>query len=145
MTARRVFGSIAMVCVLALPALAGGKGEIQGYFSDAAHKVKATADPVEKRRILTGSIENMSTVLGIVQSLPLISKEDMAGLDNLKTTLQEKQSELAGSQGYVRVSDENLDAFSDYIVQDMEQADQVITISVVTLLLIIILIVLIAK
>jgi hypothetical protein len=145
MRARRAFGTIAMVCVLAFTALAGGKGEIQGYFSDAAHKVKATADPVEKRQILTGSIENMSTVLGIVQSLPLISKDDMAGLNNLKATLREKQDELAGNKGYVRVPDEKLDAFSDYIVQDMEQADQVITISVVTLLLIIILIVLIAR
>jgi hypothetical protein len=45
----------------------------------------------------------------------------------------------------VRVSDGQLNNFSNYVVQDMEQADQVITISVVTLLLIIILIVLIAK
>ena len=36
-----------------------------------------------------------------------------------------------------------LNDFSNYVVQDMEQADQTITISVVTLLLIIILIVLI--
>jgi hypothetical protein len=145
MTARRAFGSIAMVCALALPALAGGKGEIQDYFSDAAHKVKATADPVEKRQILTGSIQNMSTVLGIVQSLPLISKDDIAGIENVKSALQEKADELGGNNGYVRVPDEKLNAFADYIVQDMEQADQVVTISLVTLLLIVILIVLIVR
>ncbi len=64
------------------------------------------------------------------------------GIDRFKAALQEKQDELAGSNGYVRVSDEQLNAFSDYVVQDMEQADQMITISVVTLLLIIILVVL---
>jgi hypothetical protein len=145
MTARRAFGFIAMVCVLALPGLAGGKGEIQGFFSDAAHKVKATTNPVEKREIITGAIENMSTVLGIIQSMPLISKDDIAGVTQVKSTLKEKLDELAGVNGYVRVPDEKLNDFSDYVVQDMEQADQVVTISLVTLLLIVILIVLIAK
>ena len=145
MTVRRAFGSIAMVCALALPLFAGGKGEIQDYFSDAARKVKATANPAEKRQILTGSIQNMSTVLGIVQRMPLISKDDMAGINQLQSAFQEKQDELAGNNGYARVPDEKLNAFSDYIVQDMEQANQVITISLITLLLIIILIVLIIK
>ncbi|HSQ76746.1 MAG TPA: hypothetical protein VLT13_14380 [Bacteroidota bacterium] len=44
--------------------------------------------------------------------------------------------------GYAGVSDAQLNGFSEYVVQDMEQADQLITISLVTLLLIIILIVL---
>ena len=43
------------------------------------------------------------------------------------------------------MEDGQLNDFSNYVVQDMEQADQVITISVVTLLLIVILIVLIAR
>ena len=75
----------------------------------------------------------------------MISKDDRAGLDHFKSALQEKQDELAGSNGYVRVSDERLNDFSSYAVQDMEQADQVITISVVTLLLILLVVVLIAR
>jgi hypothetical protein len=51
--------------------------------------------------------------------------------------------ELAGSSGYERVSDKDLNAFSDYVVQDMEQAAEMVTISLVALLLIIILVVLI--
>jgi hypothetical protein len=145
MTARRAFGLTAMALVLALPSFAGGKGQIQDFFSDAAHKVKATSNPVEKREILTGSIETMSTALGIIQSLPLISKDDIAGITRVKSTLQEKRDELAGTSGYTRVPDEKLNAFADYVLQDMEQADQVVTISLVTLLLIVILIVLIAK
>jgi hypothetical protein len=87
----------------------------------------------------------MAKALNIVQNSPLISKDDRAGLERFRAALQEKQDELAGNNGYVRVSDGQLNNFSNYVVQDMEQADQVITISVVTLLLIIILIVLIAK
>ena len=85
----------------------------------------------------------MSKALDMVQQSPSISKEDGLRIDLVKATLREKQEELAGINGYVRVPDAQLNAFSQYVVQDMEQADQFITISVVTLLLIIILIVLI--
>jgi hypothetical protein len=128
--------------VLALPVFAGGKGEIQKYFSDAATRAKATADPVKKRQILDESFQTMFTALDIAQSLPFISKDDSLGIVRFRATLQEKQDELAGRNGYVRVADQQLNAFSNYVVQDIEQADEVITISLVTLVLIILLIVL---
>jgi hypothetical protein len=84
----------------------------------------------------------MSKILDKVQSSELISKEDHDGIDRLKAIVQDKQDELAGINGYERVPDTQLNAFADYVVQDVEQADQMITISVVVLLLIIILIVL---
>jgi hypothetical protein len=145
MKARIAFGFIVMMFVLALPAGAEGKDGLQKYFNDAATKVKATNDPSEKRAILNESFQTMAKALNIVQNSPLISKNDRVGLERFGAALQAKQDELAGNNGYVRVADGQLSAFSDYVVQDMEQADQVITISVVTLLLIIILIVLIAK
>jgi len=145
MTTRIAFGSIVMMLLLALPANADGNRELQKYFSDAANKVKATDNPSEKRKILNESFQTMSKALDMVQTSTLTSKADGVGIDRFKAALQEKQDELAGSNGYVRVSDEQLNAFSDYVVQDMEQAAQVITISVVTLLLIIILIVLLVR
>ena len=143
MKARIAFGFIVMMFVLALPASAEGKDGLQKYFNDAATKVKATNSPSEKRTILNESFQTMTKALNIAQSSPLISKDDRAGLERFKAALQEKQDELAGNNGYVRVADGQLNDFSNYVVQDMEQADQTITISVVTLLLIIILIVLI--
>jgi hypothetical protein len=128
--------------VLALPAFAGGKGEIQKYFSDAATRAKATTDPVEKRQILDESFNTMFTALDIAQTLPFISKNDSLGIVRFRATLREKQDELAGRNGYVRVSDQQLNAFSSYVVQDIEQADEVITISLLTLVLIILLVVL---
>jgi hypothetical protein len=145
MKARRAIGCIVMMFVLVLSANAEGKNGLQKYFNDAAAKVKATDSPSEKRAILNESFQAMAKALNIVQNSSIISRDDRAGLDRFKTALQEKQDELAGTNGYVRVADGQLNAFSDYVVQDMEQADQVITISVVTLLLIVILIVLIAK
>jgi hypothetical protein len=145
MKARMAFGFIVMIFVLALSASAEGRDGLRKYFNDAATKVKATDNPSEKRTILNESFQTMAKALTMVQSSPLISKDDRAGLERFKAALQEKQDELAGNNGYVRVSDGQLNAFSNYVVQDMEQADQTITISVVTLLLIIILIVLIVK
>jgi hypothetical protein len=145
MTIRAGFGSLIMVLLLTLPAYAAGNGQVQKYFNDVATQVKATDNPVEKRAILNESIHTLSNALGVVQRLPSTSNEDFVGIERFKTTLQEKQDELAGSKGYVRVGDGQLNAFSDYVVQDMEQADPVITISLVTLLLIILVVVLIMK
>ncbi len=143
MKARTVLGFIVMMFVLVQAGNAGGKDDIQKYFNDTACKVKATTDPVQKREILNKSLQTMSTALDRVESSGLISQDDRAGIDRFKAALQEKQDELTGSNGYERVADAQLNAFSDYVVQDMEQADQTITISLVTALLIIIILILI--
>ena len=56
-----------MMFVLALPGIAGGKGELQKYFSNAASSVKATDDPAEKRAILNQSFQTMSKALDLVR------------------------------------------------------------------------------
>ena len=145
MNARMVVGALVVTCFLALPAFGGGKGQIQKYFSDAATQVKAAENPSEKRRILDESFRTMSKALDVAQESPLMSNDDGAAIRRVKATLQDKQEELAGMNGYARVADDRLNAFSDYVVQDMEQADQVVTISIVTLLLIIIAVILIAR
>ena len=143
MKARTVFGVLVMMLVLVQAGIAGGKDDIQKYFNDTACKVKATAVPAQKREILNKSLRTMSKALDRVESSGLISKDDRTGIDNFKTALQEKQDELTGSNGYERVSDAQLNAFSDYVVQDMEQAYQTVTISLVSALLIIIILILI--
>ena len=143
MKARTVLVAIVMMFVLVQAGQAAGKDDIQKYFNDTACKVKATDDPVQKREILNKSLQTMSQALDKVESSGLISQDDRAGIDRIKTTLQEKQDELAGSNGYERVSDAQLNAFSDYVVQDMQQADQYVTISLVSALLIVIILILI--
>ena len=132
-----------IMCVLVYAGIAVGQDNVQKYFSDAACKVKATADPSQKRDILNNEFRDMSKALDMVRSMPFVSKADRDGIDRFKATLQDKQDELAGTNGYARVSDAQLNAFSDYVVQDMEQAAHYITISVVTALLIVIIIILV--
>ncbi|MCX6832195.1 MAG: hypothetical protein NT028_08705 [candidate division Zixibacteria bacterium] len=131
-----------MVLVMAVAGIAHGQDKFQNYFSDAACKVKVTTDPTQQREILNKSFENMVTALNKVQGSPLISKDDKAGIDHYKAILKEKQDELAGLDGYERVPDAQLNAFANYVVQDMEQAAQSVTISLVAFLLIIIIVIL---
>jgi len=143
MKARIILGVIVMMFVLVQLGNAEPKDDIQKYFSDTACKVKATADPVQKRDILNQSFETMSKALDRVESSGLVSQDDRAGINRFKTALQEKQDELTGSNGYERVADAQLNDFSNYVVQDMQQAYQTVTISLVAALLIIIILILI--
>lgn len=143
MKSRITLGLIVLMFVFSIPVLAAGEGELQKHFNEAVVKVKATEDAAAKREILNDSFESMLNALDKVESLGLVSQEESEGIDIFKTSLKEKQDELNGINGFERVQDSQLNDFSNYVVQDMEQADQMITISLVTALLIIILLVLI--
>jgi len=143
MLARTALRLIIVMCVLVYAGIALGQDNLQGYFNETACKVKATADPSQKRAILSERLQDMSTALNRVESSTLVSENDRAGIDRFKAVLEERQSELAGTNGYDRVPDEQLNAFSDFVVQDGEQADRTITISLVALLLIIIILILV--
>lgn len=142
-TSRLIVMAFVMMFALVHVGNALGQDNLQKYFNDTACKVKATADPSQKRAILNEGLQNMSEALNRVESSRLISKDDRVGIDRFRVTLEERQNELVGSNGYDRVPDGQLNAFSDFVVQDMEQAEQTITISVVVLLLIIIIVILI--
>lgn len=135
--------SMFLMFVLAIPSNAYGQGQLQKYFSDAASKVKATENPVEKRQILKDSFQDMSNALDKIQNSGLISDNDRAVLLKLNVRLQDNQDELAGVNGFERVPDSQLNNFSNYVVQGMEQADQTVTISLVAALLILIVLILI--
>jgi septal ring factor EnvC (AmiA/AmiB activator) len=142
MKALITFLSFFLIFALAIPVNADGKDELKQFYSKTADKVKATENADEKREILNESFNNMSNVLDKVLSSVLISESDRVGIEQYKATLQEKQNELEGINGYERVQDSQLNSFANYVVQDMEQADSTITISVIALLLIIIIVIL---
>ncbi len=135
--------TVLLIFVQAIPSNVYGQGQLQKYFSDTANKVKATENPVEKRQILKDSFQDMSKALDKMQNVGVLSDKDSKELLQLRITLQDKQDELAGVNGYERVPDSQLNNFSNYVVQSMEQADQTITISLIAALLILILLVLI--
>jgi len=134
---------IVVIGALGYAGVALGQDKVHNYFNDAALKVKATESPVQKREILSKNLSEMTRAIDTAKGAPLTSEQDNASLDRIKATLQEKSDELAGTNGFERVPDDQLNAFATYIVQDMEQADKNITISLVAALLIVIIIILI--
>lgn len=137
MFARTTFRMAVLAIFIVSAGIAQGQDKIQKYFNDTAAKVKATSDPVQKREVLTKSFESMVNSLNKVQGTPLVSQNDKIEIAKLKTIIAEKQDELAGRNGFERVPDAELNAFASYVVQDMEQAEQMVHISLVALLLII--------
>jgi hypothetical protein len=121
---------------------AQGNDGIQKYLNETATSVKATEDPAQKRAILDRSLHTMSSALEKVERLSLVTSADRAGIDRFNTSLQELRDELAGVNGFERVPDTQLNAFADYSVQSLEQADKTITISLVSALLIVIILIL---
>lgn len=140
-------GKVAAIIVMAFFLVQVGHAQaqegLQTYFSEVASKVKALDDPAEKREVTAKSLQTMAEAVDRVQRSRVISKEDRARLEQLKATVQDKQDELGGMNGFERVPDGQLNAFVDYVVQDMEQADRTITISLVAALLIVIILILI--
>ena len=144
MVGRLALRLIVLIGTLGLTGVALAEDRLQAYLNDTALQVRATESPVQKREILSHRLGAMIKALDSVQSAPLTSERDEVSLARLSATLQEKNAELAGTDGFDRVPDDQLNAFSTYIVQDAEQADQTVTISVVTLLLILIIVLLVA-
>jgi len=129
--------------VLGWAGTAMSQDKVHNYLNDTSLKVKAATSPEQKREILTHSLSEMTRAIDTVKGAPLATDQDRANLDRLQVTLQEKSDELVGANGFDRVPDDQLNAFSTYVVQDMEQAVKTITVSLVVALLIIIIIILI--
>lgn len=144
MISRIALRLIIVIAALGYAGVAMGQDKVHNYLNDTALKVQATESPVQKREILSRDLSTMVRAIETAKGSPMTSAKDAASLARISATLQEKSDELAGVNGFERVPDDELDAFATYIVQDMEQADQTITISLVVLLLIIIIVVLIA-
>lgn len=143
MTARTFLGALIVVLALTQAVHAGGGGTLGNHFNNTAGEVKAADNPAQKRDILRNSLETMTSALDRVEQSALVTDEDRAGAKLLRSSTTEKLDELNGTNGFDRVADSQLDSFGDYIVQDMQQADQYVTVSLVALLLIVIVLILI--
>lgn len=116
---------------------------VHKYLNEMSSKVKATEDASQKREILSTSLQSVSDAMDRIAESPLLSKADKDGMASLKASINENQFELAGTNGFEAVPNGQLNAFSVYVVQSMEQAEKTVTISLVAALLIIIILILI--
>lgn len=112
------------------------------HFNQTVEKVGETESADEKRVILNRSFNKMVTAIERIESTGNISEEERSALAAYKSNITEKSDQLNGLNGFDKIADEDLDDFSDYSQQDMEQANRTLTIGLTTALLIIIILLL---
>lgn len=112
------------------------------HFNETVQKVQNTDNADEKRVILNESFTEMITAIDRIESLASLTEDESAILENYKLGIEEKLSELNGLDGYDDIADEELDEFSNFSQDFIEQANRTVTIGVTTALLILIILLL---
>ncbi|MDZ7755824.1 MAG: hypothetical protein U5K35_05355 [Rhodohalobacter sp.] len=112
------------------------------HFNETVQQVHETDNAEEKRVILNESFSKMIHAIDRIESRANLSDEESELLSAFKKDISEKQNELNGLDGFDEVQDEDLDDFSNFSQDFMEQANSTITIGVTTALLILIILLL---
>ena len=112
------------------------------HFNETVQKVEQTDSKDEKRVILNESFTKMITAIDQIESRANLTEDQIAQLHSYKLGIVEKQNELNGLDGFDEVLDEDLDDFSSFSQQFIEQANRTITIGLTTALLILIILLL---
>ena len=96
----------------------------------------------KKREVLNNSFDELIQTFNRVEKMDLLTEDDRESIAYLKKSIVEKKNELNGAEGYIRIKNNQLDQFANYVQQDLEQADDTITLSVTVALLIVIILLL---
>ena len=108
------------------------------HFNETVQQVQETESADEKRQILDESFSKMITVLDRIESRANLTEDETAMLISYRSDISEIKSELNGEDGFDQVQDEDLDDFSNFSQDFMEQADRTVTIGITTVLLVLI-------
>ncbi|HAC15912.1 MAG TPA: hypothetical protein DCE78_08220 [Bacteroidetes bacterium] len=112
------------------------------HFNKTVTQVADADNADNKRAILNNSFDKMKTAINRIETSGQLSPAELAGLNAFKSDIDLKSAELNGLNGFSIVTDEDLDDFSKYAQQAIEQADRNVTIGLGTVLLIIIILLL---
>lgn len=112
------------------------------HFNQTALKVEEAESADEKRVILNNSFNKMVKAIDRIESAGNFSDEESASLAAYKNNITLKSDQLNGLNGFDGIADKDLDDFSDYSQQDMEQANRTITVGLTTVLLVVLILLL---
>lgn len=112
------------------------------HFNETVEKVQETEIADEKRVILNESFAKMIDTIDRIESRANLNQDEKEQLSAYRADIVEKQSELNGLDGYELVEDIDLDDFSSYTQDFLEQANRTVTIGLTTLLLVLIILLL---
>lgn len=112
------------------------------HFNETVEQVHQTESADEKRAILNDSFTKMITTLDRIETQANLTEDESAQLISFRNDISEKQNELNGLDGFEEVLDEDLDDFSSFSQDFVEQANRTVTIGLTTALLILIILLL---
>lgn len=144
-TLQTLLVSILLMCAFQTSAYAQSTNvseSLKKHFNQTVQDVQKAEHPDEKRAILNESFHKMIHVLERIESAASLTADEHAGLETYKLGLTEKLSELNGEDGFNEIVDEDLDDFSQFSQDFIEQANRTITIGATTALLVLIILLL---
>lgn len=122
--------------------LTDGHEALKKHVNSVVEEVESAETADQKREILNTSLDDMIVAVDKINSKPSVSNSDKESLVEFKKMLNDRRNELNGTDGFKRVSNGQLNDYANFIQQDIEQADTVLTISATTALLIVIILLL---
>lgn len=141
-----ILASVVLLCAIQTTSFAQSSNiteTFKKHFNETVQEVQGTEDVDEKRMILNESFTKIMTTIDLIESRANLSEDEAAQLHSYKLGITEKQNELNGLDGFEEIMDEDLDDFSNFSQDFIEQANRTITIGVGTALLILIILLLI--
>ncbi len=115
----------------------------KNHFHDTVELVHQTESPIAKRMLLNDSFSKMIKAIEKIESTASLTDDEVLQLASFKNGIIDRRDELNGSNGFDSIADEDLDEFSSFSQDFMEQADRTVTIGVTTILLILLILLLI--
>lgn len=119
-----------------------GHEALKKHVNSIVENVENTKSLEKKREILDESLSDMITAIERVSKKKSVSPSEKENLAEFKNQLSERRNELNGRNGYVAVPNNQLNNFANFVQQDIEQADRLVTLSLTTALLIVLILLL---
>ena len=141
-----IFASVLLVCAIQTESFSQSVNITESFkmhLNETVQAVHETDNADEKRAILNESFNKMITAIDRIESMTSLTGNESALLASFKFDLTEKLNELNGLDGFDQIVDSELNDFSNYSQDMIEQAiNRTITIGLGTALLIIIILLL---
>ncbi len=112
------------------------------HFNETVKTVHKTDNADDKRALLNESFNKMIATIDRIEALASLTEDESTILASFRFDLTEKLSELNGLDGFDQIVDNDLNDFSNFSQDMIEQANRTITIGVTTALLILIILLL---
>ncbi|MEX0608926.1 MAG: hypothetical protein WD016_04815 [Balneolaceae bacterium] len=103
--------------------------KLKKYINDVVQKVEEAENAEEKRALLNTSFDKLITTFEKVEKMKGFSEEEIAQIGVLKSVITDRKDELNGDNGFAKVENNQLNNYANFVQQNMEQAQNYITIS----------------